>query len=166
MPTWKAENRAAFVECVRPLLDEPMVQQLRRYQQHTPGTSRYDHCMAVAYFSFTACRRLGLDYTAAARGGLLHDLYLENWPGSDGGALSRWRSHPQAALENARRYGLSPKEEDIIVKHMWPLTARLPRYRESYIVSCADKIAAVLEKTHLARPLGIRNSIRLVTAAA
>ncbi len=166
MLTWKKENRAAFTACVRPLLAEPMVQQLRQYNQHTAGTTRYDHCMAVAYFSFTICRRFGLDYTAAARGGLLHDLYLENWPGSEGSALCRWRSHPAAALENARRYGLSCKEEDIIVKHMWPLTITLPRYKESYIVSCADKMAAVLEKTHLTRPLCIRQNVCLVTAMA
>ena len=36
-------------------------------------------------------------------------------------------------------------EEDIIGKHMWPLTAPLPYYKESYMVSLADKICAVCE---------------------
>ena len=165
MPTWKQENRAAFAACVAPLLGTPAVQQLRQFHQHTAATTRLDHCMTVAYFSFTVCRRFGLDYRAAARGGLLHDLYAENWPGSDGGALSRWRTHPAAALENARVFGLSDKEADIIVKHMWPLTLTPPRYRESFVVSCADKAAAILEKTRLTRPLGIRRSLVLLAAA-
>lgn len=166
MPTWKAENRATFEACIRPLLCEESVQQLQGYHQHTAATTRYDHCMAVAYFSFLICRRLGLDYCAAARGGMLHDLYHDSWPGSDGSALQRWRTHPQAALINARAYGLSAKEEDIIAKHMWPITRPRPLYKESVVVSCADKLAAVLEKTRLTRPLGIRKSIRLITSDA
>ena len=34
---------------------------------------------------------------------------------------------------------------DIIVKHMWPLTVTLPKYRESYIVTLADKYCATSE---------------------
>lgn len=164
MPTWKQENRAAFAACLGPLMRDPEVLALQHFRQHTDATTRYDHCMAVAYFSFTVCRALGWDYSAAARGGMLHDLYLDRWPGSDGGALARWRTHPAAALENARRFGLSRREEDIIVKHMWPLTLCPPRYRESYVVCMADKTAAVLEKTRLVRPLGVVRSLRLVQA--
>lgn len=166
MHTWKEENRTAFLDCVAPLLAEPMVKSLARYQQHTPATTRLDHCLLVAYISFLICRRMGWDSTAAARGGLLHDLYLDSWPGSEDGALSRWRTHPAAALENARPFGLSLREEDIIVKHMWPVTLALPRYKESYVVSFADKLAAVLEKTQLASPLGLRRNVALVYAAA
>lgn len=162
---WREENRELFLDCLNDLDKDPFVCQLRQYRQHTACTSRYDHCLCVAYFSFIMCRRLGLDYRAAARGGMLHDLYLAQWPGSENGALSRWRTHPRAALENARRYGLSPVEEDIIAKHMFPLTAERPCYGESYVVSLADKLAAVLEKTHLVRPLGIRKSCRALAAA-
>jgi uncharacterized protein len=165
MPNRKDENRAAFAACVAPLLAQPEVRALRGYRQHTAATTRYDHCLAVAYFSFVICRRLGLDAEAAARGGMLHDLYGASWPGSEGGALSRWRTHPAAALENARPYGLSRMEEDIIVKHMWPLTPALPRYKESYVVSCADKLAAVLEKTHMTRPLGLGRRLAALAAA-
>lgn len=166
MPIWKEENRAAFAACVGTLLTEPMVQALGTYHQHTAATTRLDHCIAVAYFSFLICRRMGLDYRAAARGGLLHDLYMDRWPGSESGTLARWRTHPAAAAHNARIYGLNRKEEDIIRKHMWPLTPEKPGCKESYVVSCADKMAAVLEKTRLTRPLGIRRSIRLVQAVA
>lgn len=162
---WREKNRTLFLNCLDQLEQDPFVRQLQHYCQHTAATTRYDHCLCVAYFSFTLCRWLRLDYRAAARGGMLHDLYLAEWEGSDRGALARWRTHPRAALQNARRYGLSPKEEDIILKHMFPLTPALPRYRESYVVSLADKLAAVLEKTHLTRPLGIRRQCRAMAAA-
>ena len=162
---WREENRAAFLACLNDLEKDPLVRRLQQYRQHTAATTRYDHCLCVAYFSFIVCRRMGWDYRAAARGGLLHDLYLDKWEGSEDGALSRWRTHPRAALQNARQFGLSAREEDIIVTHMFPLTLQLPRYKESYVVSLADKLAAVLEKTQLATPLGIRQSCKALAAA-
>ena len=102
----------------------------------------------------------GLDYRAAARAGLLHDLYLQKWEETDVGRFRRLVIHPQLALENARAFGLSPMEEDIIGKHMWPLTAPLPYYKESYMVSLADKICATLEMAHLYGLLGVRRNLR------
>ena len=142
---WREQNRKQFLTCLNDLEKDAFVCQLKRFQQHTPATTRYDHCLCVAYFSFTICRWLGWDYQAAARAGMLHDLYLEKWEGSEDGTLSRWRTHPVAALKNARRYGLSKREEDIIVNHMFPLTLSLPRYKESYVVTFADKICASME---------------------
>lgn len=45
-------------------------------------------------------------------------------------------------------------------KHMWPLTAPLPYYKESYMVSLADKICATLEMAHLYGLLGVRRNLR------
>ena len=115
---------------------------------------------------FTLCRIFGLDYRAAARAGLLHDLYLQKWEETDVGRFRRLVIHPQLALENARAFGLSPMEEDIIGKHMWPLTAPLPYYKESYMVSLADKICATLEMAHLYGLLGVRRNSRACRPAA
>ena len=130
---WKEENRALFAACLNGLEDEPMVRAMDAIPQHVKGVSCYDHCLFVAYVGFTLCRIFGLDYRAAARAGLLHDLYLQKWEETDVGRFRRLVIHPQLALENARAFGLSPMEEDIIGKHMWPLTAPLPYYKESYI---------------------------------
>jgi len=43
---------------------------------------------------------------------------------------------------------------------MWPLTAPLPYYKESYMVSLADKICATLEMAHLYGLLGVRRNLR------
>lgn len=55
-------------------------------------------------------------------------------------------SHPRTALKNAgREYRLSPREQDIIKKHMWPLTIVPPLCREAWIVTAADKYCSFLE---------------------
>lgn len=33
----------------------------------------------------------------------------------------------------------------MIIKHMWPLTVKLPKYAESYVIVMIDKYAAMLE---------------------
>jgi uncharacterized protein len=44
------------------------------------------------------------------------------------------------AVANAKKYfSINEIEEDIIKKHMWPLTLIPPKYKESFIISFADK---------------------------
>ena len=49
-------------------------------------------------------------------------------------------------MNNRQRIDKSLLEEkDIILKHMWPVTIKLPKYKESYIVSSVDKYCALAE---------------------
>ncbi len=149
---WKnPENRAQFVECVEELLKDPDVRAMEEIRQHKEGISCLDHSIFVAYLSFLMCRRLGLDFVAAARGGLLHDLYLCKWEETEVGMWERLVVHPKMALKNASKFELSDLEKDIIVKHMWPVTLSLPRHRESVVVSLADKICTVAELCYIYR---------------
>ena len=68
-------NWHCFLDCVGDLLFTPEVQSMRDIPHH-PGTCCYEHSVFVAYVAFRLARRWNLDYMAAARGGLLHDLYL------------------------------------------------------------------------------------------
>ena len=43
---------------------------------------------------------------------------------------------------------LNKLQTDMILKHMWPLTLKLPRYRESYILTLVDKYCALSESFH------------------
>lgn len=55
-------------------------------------------------------------------------------------------THPKTALENASKlFSLNEKECDIILKHMWPVTIKLPKYKESYIITLVDKYCALEE---------------------
>ncbi len=42
-------------------------------------------------------------------------------------------------------FSINKIEEDIILKHMFPLNIDIPKYRESWIVTVADKISASIE---------------------
>lgn len=163
---WKTQNRLYFEEIIQDLLEDPDVQKMRMLPQHSKGGNCLDHSLYVSYLSFLICRRLGLNYVSAARAGLLHDFSLRNWDEDEMGVKRLWK-HPHLALENASaRYDLSDLEKDIIVKHMWPLTRPLPRHRESFVVSVADKMCAVMEMCRLYRVLRVRKYLLAVTAPA
>jgi uncharacterized protein len=121
---------------------------LKLHQHH--NSSIYDHVMDVSYFSYRACKFLKLDYRSAARGALLHDFFLYNWRNHDVPDLPAEKfhgiEHPKIAVANAKKYFiLNDIEKDIIRKHMWPLTLVPPKYKESFIVSFADKYLASKE---------------------
>ncbi len=125
-----------FTRIVEPLVQHPKVAILARYMHHRT-TTRLDHCLKVAWLSYQVARRFSLDGVAAARGGVLHDLFYYEWL-TEGPRLHGFR-HPRICLENARRVALlSAIEEDVIIKHMWPLTVSPPRYAESWIVCFID----------------------------
>ena len=97
--------------------------------------------------------RWGLDYRAAARAGLLHDLYLYNSREKPSYYGSQCFTHPVVALKNAWALcgSLTPMEENIIVSHMWPLARTMPRYKEALVVNLADKLCATAEAVGLRR---------------
>ena len=60
--------------------------------------------------------------------------------------------HAERALHNARRdFNLNFIERDIIRKHMFPLNITPPKFRESWIVTWADKLCAAEETTRAVR---------------
>ena len=156
---WSSKTKEEFYTCIADLIEEPAVQAMDDIPQHAGGVSCLDHCIFVSYLSFALCRRWRLDYVAAARAGLLHDLYLCDWKKVRVSPWQRLLVHPQMALENAEQFGLSELERDIILKHMWPLSSGSPKYKESYIVSTADKICATIEALNLHRWKRIGNKL-------
>ncbi|USS91168.1 HD domain-containing protein [Fructilactobacillus carniphilus] len=138
-------NDPEYLSCVQDLLEAPAVQKLANYTQHHHST-RLKHCLYVSYESYRIAKRMNLDYRAAARGGLLHDLFYYDWRTTKFAVGSHAFIHPRVALRNAKKITqLTPKEEDIILKHMWGLTLARPKYKESVIVSLVDDYAAVNE---------------------
>lgn len=139
---------AEFCTLVQDVISNKTVQHMKDFRQHY-DTNTFEHCFHVAYISYKICKKLGLDYKAVARAGMLHDLFLYDWRQS-GKLLNLERKHafihPQIALQNASKlFDLNKKEQDIIVKHMWPVTLRFPRYLESFIVTFVDKYSALQE---------------------
>ena len=142
------------------ILDHPAFIQ-SKYIKHHEG-SIYDHSVDVAYKSYKLTKKLGMDYKAAARGGLLHDFFLYDWRTKGNRHLkylskSHAVSHPIVALENAKNFfNVTKREEDIIKKHMFPTTIVPPKYKESWVVTLVDKICAIQEYQ-----IGIEKKYRL-----
>lgn len=140
---WDSE----YMNCVYDILSSPIFQKMNDYIQHGTTTT-LKHCLAVSYVSYKICRSYRLDYRSAARGALLHDLFLYDWHehAKKTGNYFHGFTHPQVALHNANHYfQLNQKEQDIIVKHMWPLTVIPPKKAEGYVVMYADKYCGFLE---------------------
>ncbi len=137
---------SCFLNCVGDLLDTPQVQSMRG-QPHHPGVTCYEHSVFVAYVAFRLARRWRLDVRSAARGGLLHDLYLYDPRDRSAHPGNQCFDHPKFALRNARALcgRLNAKEENIIISHMWPLARWAPHCREACVVNLADKLCAVAE---------------------
>lgn len=139
------DNSVRYNECVEDLTELTEVLKLDDFSQHM-NTSRLQHSINVSYYSYLLCKAMGWDYRAAARAGLLHDLFHYNWRDEKQPEGHHAKAHPQIALNNAKKLTeLSSIEEDAIVKHMWPVTIRFPKYKESYVVSFIDKYCACCE---------------------
>ena len=130
------------------ILDSPNYLESGRYCQHG-DTSTRDHMISVACMSIVLGRKLHLhcDEHAMVRGALLHDYFLYDWHiKNHKGHTHHATGHSSVALKNAAKdFSINPKEADIIRKHMFPVNITPPRYRETYIVSLADKICTVKE---------------------
>jgi len=147
----------AYRAAVGVLWESGAVREMARYPQHG-GASCLLHCLRVSYLSFCRCRAWGLDARAAARGGLLHDLFLYDWHVYHAPVwhLPHGFTHPRSALENARRlFPLTATEEDVILRHMFPLTPVPPATPEGWIVSMTDKYVSLLETCRRPVPLPV-----------
>ncbi len=136
-----------FSETVLQLMNEGKLQVMKDYIQHGSITT-LDHSLMVAYYSWRLNQRLGLkaDESSLIRGALLHDYFLYDWHVAEKWHRFHGFRHPAFALKNARQdYQLNEIEEEIIKKHMWPLTIIPPTCREAWIVNAMDTFSSVVE---------------------
>lgn len=141
---------AEYLAVIEDLLAHPLVRSMEQYIQHG-DTSCLRHCINVSYLSWLYCRERGWHAEEAARGGLLHDLFLYDWHqhAKETGNYFHGYTHPRCALENASRlFELTDREKEIILRHMWPLTVTPPRYREAYVILMFDKYCSLMETFH------------------
>ena len=128
-----------YIEIVSELLKNEKVLEMKQYRQHH-NISCFDHCLFVSYNTYLICKKHKLDYISAARAGLLHDLFLYDWRKRENGRKGLHAfTHPKEALKQALTI------TDIIENHMWPVTPKFPRYKETYIITLVDKYSAVAE---------------------
>ena len=145
-----AYNLHCFLSVIRQLLDTPEVQSMAQWRHHFDVTC-YEHSLFVSYIAFRLARFFRMDYYAAARAGLLHDLYLYDPADRSAHPGNQCLDHPEFALRNAVALcpDLTEQERNAIVSHMFPLAVHLPRSRVALAVNLADKFCATLEVVHL-----------------
>ena len=134
-----------YRKTVRPIATKPVVQSMKKFNHHSQ-TSCFKHSVHVSYMNYIVCKKLGLDDNAAAKAGLLHDLFLYDWHGHkpEKGERMHGFEHPNKALKNAHdNFSLTKKEGDMITKHMFPLTLTPPSYKETYVIVMTDKLCSL-----------------------
>ena len=131
-----------YLYIINHILENNEFKKIKNIKHH--NTTRLNHSLKVSYYSYKIARILGLDYEEVARGGLLHDFYIDEIRKchkiKDKIILFSTK-HPNDAVVNAsNNFELSEKEINIIKSHMFPVDYRIPKYAESWIVSLVDKV--------------------------
>lgn len=133
---------------------------------HHQWTNRLMHSINVSYLSWLIAKKLRCDEKAAARAGLLHDFCPYDFGKRTPTGEHQAFFHPKAAASNSlQKFELSQREVNAILTHMFPL-GPVPRNKEAWIITLADKICATMELCHVAIALARRNRVVVVSASA
>jgi len=138
-----------YLNIVSEILNNSEFKKRLEYHHHE-NRSVYVHSLMVSYKAYKIAKLLRLDYKKAAIGGLLHDFYYEDWQKTSKQKVKITEmhgfAHPRHAYENSCQLFpnlIDDKIEDIITRHMFPLTIKPPRYFESWIVTSVDKYVSL-----------------------
>lgn len=145
MKNYNSERRLKII--LKNLNENTRFLETKNFIQHG-DTSVYEHVINVSYMAIEIAESLNLnvDYDSLIRGALLHDYFLYDWHDKKTRPMLHGFYHPGIALLNAKKeLSLNEIEEDIIKKHMFPLTLFPPKYKEAWVVTLADKIVATKE---------------------
>ncbi len=161
----RRELRREIVKQGKDILESNNFRGSSAFIQHGSMTVK-EHSLNVAMYSLAISKRLPIRVNRRdlVRGALLHDYFLYDWhekcsPQNEHCRLHGFY-HPGIALRNAsKEYRLTPRERDIIKKHMWPLTVVPPACREAWIVTAADKYCSLLETLRIHRGHANRSKV-------
>ena len=150
--TLSPEQRKEFIGLIHDIAASEEFCKMKEYKHHAKGNT-YEHCIHVAYLCYLHWIRTGCDVNIREliRGALLHDYFLYDWREGEGFQLRKGMfhgfTHPGRALKNALRdySDLSKTEEDMIKRHMFPLTPVPPHTKCGWLVCLYDKVAAIQE---------------------
>lgn len=143
-----AKEKAFFWEEVRQVCSSSRMNKSRTFYQHGK-INIYVHSLRVAYICYYWVKKyhLHVDEKALIRGALLHDYFLYDWHDKEHEhKRPHGFFHPSVALCNAKQdFILTRKEENIIQRHMFPLTLIPPGCKEAWLVCMADKVCSTRE---------------------
>jgi len=131
------------------IIEHENISRMKIHLQHGNVTV-WEHSLTVADTALRLGKAMHIPIhkKELIRGALLHDYFLYDWHYEENNPHPRLHGfyHPGIAAGNAERdFGLTPREKEIIVKHMWPLTIIPPANREAWLVTLADKYVSSKE---------------------
>lgn len=137
------KNDLSFDYISKDILENRKFQKIA-YESHH-GITRMDHSLRVAKYVYKISKKLKLDYESATRAAILHDFFTNEEFGENHG-LIQGVVHPEIALQNAKgEFKLNAIEENAIETHMFPLNTKMPKYKESWVLTGVDKVVAIYE---------------------
>ena len=127
-----------YKKIVKDILRNNEFKRLYNIEHH--GISRWEHLLKVSYHSYQIAKKLKFDYKSVARGGLLHDFYLDGDERNKKVKFLDTFIHPQKALDTSiQNFDINKIEKNIIISHMFPIYPKIPTYKESLLVNIVDK---------------------------
>ena len=143
------ESALEYYQIIKPILKEAEMQRRKEFPHHI-NESVYAHVLRVSYDCYRIGKFLHMDYKSLAIAGLLHDFYEKPWqyckekkPFLQNHAFT----HAREAVENSRRiFGsemVTPKIEQIMITHMFPINRRIPRSKEAWLLTLVDKADSI-----------------------
>ncbi|WP_294345320.1 phosphohydrolase [uncultured Clostridium sp.] len=136
-----------YMECIEEFMNLEEYRSMSEFIQHGK-VSCLEHSLSVSYYSYLISKKfhINVDARSLIRGAALHDFFLYDWHIKEGRKGWHGFRHPKIAYENAIKYfDINDIEKDIILKHMWPLTIKIPRCKEAFIVTFVDKMCSLAE---------------------
>ena len=135
----------SFDNIANSIINTKRFKDLKKEQHH--GLTRYIHVIRVSKFTYKITKFLKMDYVSATRAALLHDYFTEN----DFKGINTFKKcivHPKVALKNAKEeFVINDIEKNAIISHMFPLSLKTPKYKESWVLTIVDKSVATYELT-------------------
>ncbi len=146
-PVLSQEDYSIMESTFEELLQLTKLSETDQFIQHG-NTSTLLHSSAVMFYSYLFAKhfRIKVNKRSLIIGALLHDYCLYDWHIYDSSHRFHGFRHPYTALRNAKAHlQLNTIEENIIVRHMFPLVPIPPTCREAFIVSLIDKLCSIYE---------------------
>jgi len=135
-----------YNDIVKNIVRDKEIKKMANITHH--GISRLEHSLKVSYKSYKIAKKLDFDYVSVARAGLLHDFYLDGDERKRMKKIKDTFTHPKKALSTSTKsFELNEIEKNIIISHMFPIYPKIPKYKESILVSTIDKFIGFKEIT-------------------
>ena len=135
-----------FLDIIKDIIENDEVKKMKNYRQHA-DTSCYEHCYNASYYCFLIAKKLHWDYKSVARAAMLHDLFLYDWRKRENDRKGFHAfTHGNTACQNAcKLFNLTEKEQNIIKRHMFPVTLIPPKSKEGLLLTLVDKYCGLIE---------------------